>query len=478
MRKTKIICTLGPNAENYDILKEMSKYMDVGRFNFSHGTYEEHLYKLNLLKKVREETKRFIPALLDTKGPEIRTGINKNSEKINLSENSVVEIVAGNEPCDESIISVTYDGIINDVEISDTILIDDGRIELKVLSKSNEKISCKVITGGLLGEQKGVNLPNVKIKLPDLTEKDIKDIQFGIENGFDIIAASFVRSANCIRQIKDILSKNNSEMLVIAKIENREGIENLDEIIEEADGIMVARGDLGVEVNATEVPYLQKRIIKKCNEKGKVVITATQMLESMISNPRPTRAEVTDVANAIYDGTDVIMLSGETANGKYPVEAVKTMHEIALETESHINNQHRIEDLYQTGIKHTITNTTCKNITVAANELNAAAIITPSITGYTAKVISKYKPNVPILALSENDRVVRQLMLYYGVMPFHFNRPDASDAIVGDAIVQLRDSGHIKVGDVVVVAFGRSIASNSETGNKPNTNTMRIETVY
>ena len=240
---------------------------------------------------------------------------------------------------------------------------------------------------------------------------------------------------------------------------------------------MIARGDLGVEVNATEVPYIQKQIIKKCNEKGKVVITATQMLDSMINNPRPTRAEVTDVANAIYDGTDAIMLSGETANGKYPIEAVKTMHEIAIETESHINNQHRLDSLYQTNIANTITAVVCKSITIAANQLKADAIITPSISGRTAKVISKYKPNEPIFALSENDVVVRQLMLYYGVTPFHFNRPEESDAIVGDAIVQLRDNGSINVGDTVVVAFGRAFVKN-DVEIKPHTNTMRIETVY
>lgn len=476
-RRTKIICTLGPNAENYDTLKQMAEYMDVGRFNFSHGSYDEHLKKLELLKKVRVETGRPIPALLDTKGPEIRTGSNQNGAKITLKEGSEVSIVIDDTLCNEKTISVTYAGIINDLNVSDTILIDDGKIDLKVIEKTSDKLVCKVITGGELGEHKGVNLPGVKINLPDLTEKDIKDINFAIEAGFDIIAASFVRSASCIQQIRKILKDHNSDILIIAKIENQEGVEHLDYIIDEADGIMVARGDLGVEINATEVPYIQKQIIKKCNEKGKVVITATQMLDSMINNPRPTRAEVTDVANAIYDGTDAIMLSGETANGKYPIEAVKTMHEIAIETESHINNQHRLEALYQTSIANTITAVVCKTITIAANQLKAEAIITPSISGRTAKVISKYKPNEPIFALSENEMVVRQLMLYYGITPFFFNRPEESDAIVGDAIVQLRDSGYVKVGDTVVVAFGRSILKD-DVQIKPHTNTMRIEIVY
>lgn len=477
MRKTKIICTLGPNAENYDTLKKMAEYMDVGRFNFSHGTYEEHLKKLELLKKARIETGREIPALLDTKGPEIRTGLNENHEKIKLESGSEVTITTEDVPCNKHTLSVTYGGIIHDASVNDTILIDDGSIELKIKSKGSNTLLCDIVSGNELGEQKGVNLPGVKIELPDLTEKDIKDIEFGIKEGFDIIAASFVRSASCIRQIRDILNKHNSKMLIIAKIENQEGVKNLDEIIDEADGIMVARGDLGVEVKASEVPFLQKQIIKKCNEKGKVVITATQMLDSMIKNPRPTRAEVTDVANAIYDGTDAIMLSGETANGKYPIEAVTMMHQIALDTEPHINNQRRMYDLYQTEIVQTITNTVCKSITVAANELKANAIVTPTISGRTAKVISKYKPNEPIYALSKDIQVVRQLMLYYGVIPYESNRADESDAIVGDALVQLRNMGALKVGDVVVVAFGRSIKQDKER-IKAHTNTMRIETIY
>ncbi len=477
MRKTKIICTLGPNAENYDTLKKMAEFMDVGRFNFSHGSYEEHKVKLELLKKVRKDVNRPIAALLDTKGPEIRTGLNDNHEKIKLVAGNNIIITIKDVPCTNEIISVTYTGITNDVKVDDTILIDDGLIELKVKSKDSDNITCEIINGGELGEHKGVNLPGVKIELPDLTEKDIKDIEFGIKEDFDIIAASFVRSANCIKQIRKILDENNSKMIIIAKIENQEGLANLDEIIDVADGIMVARGDLGVEVKAPEVPYLQKQIIKKCNQKGKVVITATQMLDSMIKNPRPTRAEVTDVANAIYDGTDAIMLSGETANGKYPIEAVTMMHQIALETESHINNQHRLSELYQTNIDQTITNTVCKMITVSANELKAKAIITPTITGHTAKVISKYKPNEPIYALSKNVKIVRQLMIYYGVIPAESERAKESDAIVGDAIVQLRNNGALNIGDVVVVAFGRSIKQNDEV-IKAHTNTMRIETVY
>lgn len=477
MRKTKIICTLGPNAENYDVLKQMATLMDVGRFNFSHGSYEEHKHKLDLLLKVRKDTNRPIATLLDTKGPEIRTSQNQNHEKIKLIKNTDITITAGDGLCDKKTIYVTYDNIVNDVNVGGTILIDDGLISLKVKSKENSSLTCTVLNDAELGERKGVNLPGIKLSLPDLTEKDINDIKFGIENDFDIVAASFVRSVNCIRQIKQLLKENNSNMLVIAKIENQEGIDNLDEIIEEADGIMIARGDLGVEIKASYIPYIQKQIIKKCNMKGKLVITATQMLDSMIKNPRPTRAEVTDVANAIYDGTDAIMLSGETANGAYPIEAVKMMHQIAEETELHINNQHRIESLYQTDINLSVTNIVCKSITVSANEIHAKAIITPTISGHTAKVISKFKPNEMIYALSKNMKVVRQLMIYYGVVPMWSERPDESDAIVGDAIVQLRDNKYLQVGDVVVVAFGKALKDDYNL-IKAHTNTMRIETVY
>ncbi len=478
IRKTKIICTLGPNAENYETLKKMSEYMDVGRFNFSHGSYEEHLKKLELLKKIRVEMNRPIPALLDTKGPEIRTGKNKNGEIIKLVTGKEIEVTANDILCDDKIISVNYKGIVKDVKVGNTILIDDGIMELKAKKITDDSIICDIVTGGDLGEHKGVNLPDSKVTLPDLSETDIADIEFGVKSGFDIIAASFVRSARCIRKIREILDKHNCKMLIIAKIENREGVNNIDEIIDEADGIMVARGDLGIEVKAEEVPILQKQIIKKCNQKGKLVITATQMLDSMIKNPRPTRAEVTDVANAIYDGTDAIMLSGETANGKYPVESVMMMDCIAKEVEPHINNQHRLdESLFQTKINHTITNTVCRSITEAANELKAKAIVAPTISGHTAKVISKYKPNVPIYALSKDESVIRQLMLYYGVIPMLSNRAEESDAIVGDALVQLRDSHYINVGDTVVVAFGRTVMEDKER-IKAHTNTMRIEVVY
>ncbi|MCQ2609615.1 MAG: pyruvate kinase [Lachnospiraceae bacterium] len=479
MRKTKIIATLGPNAENIDILREMAKIMDVGRFNFSHGDYDEHKKKLTLLDQVSKELNRPIARLLDTKGPEIRTGVNKNREKISLVKGSHIILSMVECECDDKKIYVNYEKLIDDVNVDNTILLDDGLIELKVISKDKEKntIECEIIVSGELGEHKGVNVPGLAISLPDLTDKDREDIRFGIKEGFDIIAASFVRSANCIKEIRKILDENNSHMKIIAKIENEEGIKNLDEIMNEADGIMIARGDLGVEVKNYEVPYFQKEIIKKCNEKGKIVITATQMLDSMMRNPRPTRAETTDVANAIYDGTDCVMLSGETANGKYPVEAINMMNKIAIETEKHIDYSARREHMFLHDLNKTITNTVCKMVVNSANILKAKAIVAPTSSGHTALILSKYKPNEPIYALTNNISVCRQLMLCYAVTPFYWDRPNSSDLIVGDSIVKLKNEGKVENGDICVIAFG---VETMESGDrkKVHTNTMRIATVY
>ena len=338
MKKTKIICTMGPNTRDKNVMKALAENgMDVARFNFSHGDYAEHLERLELLREVRKELDIPVAALLDTKGPEIRTGVLKDGKKVTLKEGQTYTLTTRELVGDENIGHINYSGLNEDVAAGNRILIDDGLIELKVLEVKGEDIVCTVVNGGELGEKKGVNVPNVKIKLPALTEKDKEDIRFGIKHGFDFIAASFVRTADCIREIKEMLDAEGSGIKVIAKIENAEGIENLDDIIEAADGIMVARGDMGVEIPAQKVPHLQKEIIRKCNEACKTVITATQMLDSMIRNPRPTRAEVTDVANAIYDGTDAVMLSGETAMGKYPVEALKMMVSIAEETEAHLD---------------------------------------------------------------------------------------------------------------------------------------------
>lgn len=332
MKKTKIICTMGPNTNDRNLMKALAENgMDVARFNFSHGDYEEQKMRLDMLKSVREELDLPIAALLDTKGPEIRTGVLKDGKKVTLKEGQTYTLTTDDIIGDETMGHITYERLHEDVKAGNKILIDDGLIELDVVEVNGNNIVCTVVNGGELGEKKGVNVPNVKVKLPALTEKDKADILFGIEQGFDFIAASFVRTAAAILEIKEILSEHGSNMAVIAKIENAEGIENLDAIIEASDGIMVARGDMGVEIPAQEVPYIQKMIIEKCNVACKPVITATQMLDSMIRNPRPTRAEVTDVANAVYDGTDAVMLSGETAMGKYPVEALSMMASIVDE---------------------------------------------------------------------------------------------------------------------------------------------------
>ena len=343
MKKTKIICTMGPNTNDRNLIKDLALAgMDIARFNFSHGDHEEQAGRFALIKSVREELNIPIATLLDTKGPEIRTGAVKDDKKVTLVEGQKYTLTTRQVPADDKINMVTYAGLPEDVTTGNIILIDDGLIELKVDKVEGTEIECTVINGGDLGSKKGVNVPNVSIRLPGITEKDKEDIIFGVEQGFDFIAASFVRNAACIEEIKHLLWEHGSDIPVIAKIENAEGIANIDDIIRVADGIMVARGDMGVEIPAEEVPHVQKEIIKKCNAKYKPVITATQMLDSMIRNPRPTRAEVTDVANAIYDGTDVVMLSGETANGKYPLEAVKMMVKIAERTEQEIKG-HSVE---------------------------------------------------------------------------------------------------------------------------------------
>ena len=389
MKKTKIICTMGPNTNDKNIMMELAKNgMNVARFNFSHGDYNEHMERLELLKEVRKELDIPVAALLDTKGPEIRTGLLKDGKKVTLKDGQTFTLTTREVVGDDHIGHINYSGLNEDVSAGNKILIDDGLIELDVVEVKGTDIVCKVANGGELGEKKGVNVPNVKIKLPALTDKDKEDIVFGVKQGFDFIAASFVRTADCIREIKEILEAHGSSMKVIAKIENAEGIENLDAIIEASDGIMVARGDMGVEIPAEKVPYIQKMIIRKCNEQCKSVITATQMLDSMIRNPRPTRAEVTDVANAVYDGTDAVMLSGETAMGKYPVEALKMMATIVEDSESHLDYEaYRRRKVSKTNTQN-ISNAVCFASVSTAHDLGAQAIIAPSITGFTTLMLS------------------------------------------------------------------------------------------
>ena len=477
MKKTKIICTMGPNEDDRQVMMDLAKNgMDIARFIFSHGTHEEQKERLDRLKSVREELDMPIAALLDTKGPEIRTGLLKDGKKVLLEEGKPFTLTTKSIEGDEKICHINYSGLAEDVSAGNRILIDDGLIELRVESVEGSEIHCVVINGGELGQRKGVNVPNVKIKLPALTEKDKEDIWFGIEQGFDFIAASFVRNADAIIEIKQMLSVAGSNIKVIAKIENEEGIENLDAIIEASDGIMVARGDLGVEIPAEKVPYLQKTIIRKCNEACKPVITATQMLDSMIRNPRPTRAEVTDVANAVYDGTDVVMLSGETAMGKYPVEALKMMVQIVMEAESHLDySAYQARNISADNRKN-ISNAVCFSSVSTAYDLNAKVIVAPSISGFTARLLSKYRPSAKIIGLSPNASAVRQMQIYWGVTPFVARRAESTDILIASSVDLLKEKKILVSGDLAVVTAG---VVNYETRHEPalHTNIMRIVSI-
>ena len=453
MKKTKIVCTMGPNTNDKNIMLELAKNgMDVARFNFSHGDYAEHQSRLEILKEVRKELDRPVAALLDTKGPEIRTGVLKDGKKVSLKEGQTFTLTTREIIGDETITHINYSGLNEDVAAGNKILIDDGLIELEVEKVEGTEIVCTVINGGELGEKKGVNVPNVKIKLPALTEKDKEDIRFGIKQGFDFIAASFVRTADCIREIKSMLDSEGSAIKVIAKIENAEGIDNLDEII--ADGIMVARGDMGVEIPAQEVPHIQKEIIRKCNEACKTVITATQMLDSMIRNPRPTRAEVTDVANAVYDGTDAVMLSGETAMGKYPVDALKMMVSIVEETEDYLDySAYRRRKVTEENMKN-ISNAVCAASVSTAHDIGADYIIAPSITGFTSMMLSKWRPAARIIGMSPSTTTVRQMMLQWGVTPIWSRRAESTDELIENSLEELKSGNVIKSGDLAVITAG------------------------
>ena len=445
MKKTKIICTMGPNTNDKNVMLELAKNgMDVARFNFSHGDYAEHLGRLEILKEVRKELDIPVAALLDTKGPEIRTGILKDGKKVTLKEGQIYTLTTREIVGDDTIGHINYSGLNEDVSAGNTILIDDGLIELKVNEVNDTDIVCTVV-----------------------------DIRFGIKQGFDFIAASFVRTADCIREIKAMLDEAGSSIKVIAKIENAEGIENLDEIIAEADGIMVARGDMGVEIPAQKVPNIQKMIIRKCNVACKTVITATQMLDSMIRNPRPTRAEVTDVANAVYDGTDAVMLSGETAMGKYPVEALKMMSSIVEETESYLDyTAYRQRKVSAENMKN-VSNAVCCASVSTAHDIGADYIIVPSITGFTSMMLSKWKPAARILGMSPSMSTVRQMQLQWGVTPVWSRRADSTDELIENSIEELKSRKHVESGKLAVLTAGVvSYARRHEEAAQ--TNIMRV----
>lgn len=455
MRKTKIVCTMGPNTNDRELMKKMvEKGMNIARFNFSHGDHEEQKSRMDMLKGIREELGKPVAILLDTKGPEIRTGVLKGDKKVFLEEGDTFTLTTEEIEGDNKRVSVSYEGLVEDVEPGKKILIDDGLIELEVKGINGTEITCKVLNGGELGSKKGVNVPNVPVRLPALTQKDREDIIFGVEQGVDFIAASFVRSVEGVLEIKALLKECGAPFLpVIAKIENAEGIRNIDEIIHCADGIMVARGDLGVEIPAEEVPYLQKMLIKKCNDNFKPVITATQMLDSMMRNPRPTRAEVTDVANAVYDGTDAVMLSGETAQGKYPLEALEMMVHIVENTEEHLDYDILLEKAQEHRRKGISSAIGYSSVATAMN-LNAKCIITPTLSGATARVVSKFKPKADIIGVTPNEAILRKMQIYWGVLPIKSIEYHTTEDICNDAIDLVNAKQLVETGDIVVLTAG------------------------
>ena len=477
MKKTKVVCTMGPNTNDRELLKKLIENgMDVARFNFSHGDHEEQKSRMDLLKELRQELNTNTAILLDTKGPEIRTGVLKGGKRIMLKAGEQFTLTTEEIEGDESKVSITYEGLVQDVDAGRVILIDDGLIELKVVGKSEKEIFCEVINGGELGERKGVNVPNVAVRLPAITEKDKDDIRFGVEQGIDFIAASFVRNAECVLEIKAYLKELGAPYVpIIAKVENAEGIKNIDEIIRAADGVMVARGDLGVEIPAEEVPYLQKMIIQKCNMNFKSVITATQMLDSMMRNPRPTRAEVTDVANAVYDGTDAVMLSGETAQGKYPLEALQMMVHIIQNTEQHLDYEGMLE---KTGghLKSGVSSAIGYSSVLAASNLNAKCIITPSVSGATARVVSNLRPRQVILGVTPNERTLRRMSIYWGVKPIKSQAFNTTDDICDGAIELAKVKQFVETGEIVVITAGIP-SPNVKKERSATSNMMRIATV-
>lgn len=453
-RKTKIICTLGPASESEQMIRElMLAGMNVARLNFSHGTHEEQKGKIELVKKVREELKLPVALLLDTKGPEIRTRDVENG-RIELKKGQsfvlTTEEILGNE----GRVSITYQDLVKDVKPGDAVLIDDGLIELEVNQITEKDIYCTVKNGGFVSNKKGINVPGVSLNMPFISEKDYEDIVFGIEEGFDFIAASFTRSAEDILEIRKILEERNCHYIkIIAKIENLQGVENIDEILRVSDGIMIARGDMGVEIPLEDVPVIQKKLILKSLELGKPVITATQMLDSMIKNPRPTRAETSDVSNAIYQGTGAIMLSGETASGQYPVEAVKTMDRIAVRTEEDIDYDYRFKRrsiMDKPDITNAVSHATC----TTAADLKASAIITVSKSGRTVGMISRYRPSCTIIGCCMDDYVCRQLNLYWGVEPLLLEREDNAEELFNHAVEAAERAGLVSRGDLTVLTAG------------------------
>ena len=463
MRKTKIVCTLGPATNNEEKIRQlMLNGMDVARMNFSHGDHASHLATLNIIKKVREELNLPVAALLDTKGPEIRVCKFKN-DRIELHTGDTFTLTTRDIEGTQDIVSITYKNLINDVQVGGRILIDDGLIGLEVKKIKGQDIVCKVVNGGVLGNKKGVNLPGVEVNMPFISPKDHDDILFGIEQGYDLISASFTRNAQDIMDIRHLLDEHNANIRIIAKIENQEGIDNIDEILSVADGIMVARGDMGVEIDYAEIPSIQKHLIDHAMQMGKICITATQMLDSMIVNPRPTRAEITDVANAIYDGTGAVMLSGETAAGKYPVEALKAMARIAETTESDTNYESLCHHVGMDSTRLTISAAVSHAACTTASDISASAIITASKSGETARLLSRFRPDAPIIACVLDETTCRQMNVYRGVTPLLMDYAHSTDELISMSVKAAEDAGLIHSGDRVVVTAGVPVGVSGTT---------------
>ncbi len=467
MRKTKIVCTIGPVSESEEVLRQLMKAgMDVARFNFSHGTHEQQKIRLERVLKVRKELGLPVTTMLDTKGPEIRLR-DFEGGKVKLESGQTFVLTTGEILGTAQRAAISYKNLKNDINVGTTILIDDGLIEMKVTEIAGEDIICEVINGGFVSNHKGVNVPGVVLSMPYISEVDREDILFGAKMGYECIAASFARTREDILEVRKLLQDNGSDMKIIAKIENMQGIENMEEILQVSDGVMVARGDMGVEIPLEQVPVLQKKMIRMANEQGKFVITATQMLESMIHNPRPTRAEATDIANAVYDGTTAIMLSGESAAGQYPVEAVETMARIAESAEHAIDYRSMIAGGSDTE-KHNITTAIAYATCTTAMDLHAAAIITVTLSGFTAEAISRFRPGCPIVGCTMSERVYQQMNLLWGVNPVLIPKEEDTEQLFTDAVEKAREAGYVKAGDVVVITAGVPL------GVVGNTNMIRV----
>ena len=464
MRKTKIICTLGPAVDSDErITQIINAGMDCARLNFSHGTHEEQEVRLNRVRRIAGELNRHIPILLDTKGPEIRLKDFEGGSVI-VEKGSLFTFDTDKEtPGTRERIGLTYDKLAKNVEVGTRILVDDGKIDLKVTAIKGSKVICKVVTGGKLSNHKSINIPNVEIPMPYLNDVDKSDLLFGIEHNVEYIAASFVRCADDLKKLRRFLKDNGGQDIkIISKIENGQGINNFDEILELSDGIMVARGDMGVEINFEKIPAIQKMMIEKCNREGKIVVTATQMLESMTENPRPTRAEVSDVANAIYDGTTVIMLSGESAAGRHPVEAVRTMANIAVNAENTINYYEKYVDS-SADMEPNLKNAICASAYNAAKYLDAKAIVVLTRSGATANILSRFHPECPVIAATISERGRNQLNLVWGITPVAAENLDSADKFVEYAVSKAVESRLVKRGDNIVVILASDLESDDDT---------------